>query len=246
MKLLYVFILILLVTTPSLYAQSIRTEVYVGLSSSTLSFVTEDGDFPEQWGDIFSSKPGLTLGVRFSRTLTEYVTLESALGLNAKGYSYALRADDDWWCGGTCIEGRSDLNAYYLEIPLILKVALPTKDKVFHVFGGPVAGVGLFGSYSSNGTEWEKPFFLEYLSPSIQRGVEKGNIRWGSGRESLPRLNYGYEIGISIELDFISVRVAYQQGLSNIVRNNNPGSDGGDATSRHNQTYVTVGYRFGR
>ncbi|MDR0894929.1 MAG: PorT family protein [Prevotellaceae bacterium] len=175
-----------------------------GLNLSNMRGEGESGDL----------KVGYNLGVGMEYAFNERWSLQPSLSLTAKG----TRESD----GGTTVQ----LNAVYLELPVMAALRVPVSDRVNLVFGlGPYVAYGVGGkvSVSSDGVDISINTFGE------TEGLASG----------MRRFDAGLALGVSVEMGKFSIRLDEQLGLANVAA-----SEGSGDSVHNNNISIGVGYRF--
>ena len=114
---------------------------------------------------------------------------------------------------GETFESTSTFN--YIDVPLDFVYKIGLESMQVGVFAGPYLGYFLGGSSESDG--------------------EKEDI----DTDEVNALDYGLDLGVGLYLEKISVRVFYQLGLANLVKDAE-----GDESVKNKVLGVTAGYRF--
>lgn len=144
------------------------------------------------------NNPGFNVGPIIAFPLKGKLSLETGLLFTKKGYQQ--KGVDP--AGTVYYEFIRD--AYYLEVPVLMKVSFPVGS--IELFGmiGPYVAYGLYGYDCTKGTGM-------YYNPA-----GKTSIKWGNDAlYKLDRLDYGPKFGAGIKVNKLQLGVSYGLGLEN-------------------------------
>jgi len=206
------FLLIIMISMLSIqsYAQSFG--VKGGLSLANM--LVEDED--ETYSDEFSMKPGFHIGGVFDYSLSDFLSIETGLLLNNKGFKLE---EDDY---------TMKYNLFYLDIPITLKASYDLSDNLA-MYGdiGPYLGLGLSGKVKG-----------EYDGETDETDIEWGN---NEDEDDLKRFEFGATFGGGVEIGAIQVGISYDLGLANISSYTDYG-----VAFKNRVLKFSVGYIFGK
>lgn len=227
MKKLLVGIALIVVVSAS--AQTIIPKA--GITLSTLDGETSVS-YPEE-SDSYKSVTGFSFGVGYRIGFGDLISLQPELLFVQKGwkreYSFFYNPEDGY-------ENITTVKLNYLELPILLRVALGPDNFKFHVNAGPSIGFGL------NGTHEIK---YRYISGIINEQVYEGDVKFEERPENyegydlhIPnRIEFGAQIGGGVTLfNKIMVDIRYGLGLTDL-------SD--DGKSKNKVLQFTVGVPIG-
>ena len=223
---LLIFTLLITITCDSL-AQSFG--IKAGYNSSIMLIEESETGFPYEttsYNNNIKMKHGFNIGAIAEFPILKYLTLETGVILNTRGYknSYEDNTFD------TTIAISESHNLYYLDIPLSAKIPFSIKGLNFYGSLGGYGGMGLFGNTTTNVT---------YGSLSEK---EEKDIEWGSDPvvDDYKSFDYGVSVGAGVILNSLQIGVSYNLGLANI----SPNSDNGDIMNNRVMG-ISVAYLFG-
>ncbi|WKZ60264.1 MAG: porin family protein [Cyclobacteriaceae bacterium] len=226
-KLLVVIALIMAVTAS---AQTIIPKA--GMTLSTLdaeTFASNPGDF-----DSYKNVTGFSVGVGYRIGFGDLISLQPELLFIQKGWKNEYGYDDGFGYTETYTE-TAKLN--YIELPILLRIALGPDKFKFHINVGPSVGYGINGKY-----DYESK--IDYYG-DISTFSTDGDIKFEEMPENyegpdefIPnRIELGAQIGGGVTLfNKILVDVRYGLGLTDL-------SD--DGKSKNRVLQFTVGVPIG-
>lgn len=169
---------------------------------------------------------GFHIGATFDIPLNGFLSFEPGWFLSTKGMNY------DEIISGMNFKVRTNL--YYIDFPLSLKV--------FHDFGdglkmygsvGPYIGVGIAGKLN-----------LTYGYKGRINNLDK-SLYYGNAKEDLKRFDMGLAFGGGIEINFITIGISYEHGLSNTGLSNILVNEDDGVKITNRVLKFSLGYRFG-
>lgn len=224
-------VLVALNFSNSLVAQTLIPRV--GVSLATMTFE----DDPDGEDISYKLSPGIALGVGYSYTLSEKVTLLGELLFLQAGFDsrYNYFYDDgDGYVEST--DYKTTAKIYYLQLPVLARYTFGGNTK-FYVNAGPSIGFGLGGKY--------KDSYEGYYDDSGQIGTYsdsyKGDVKFeerpigyeGNDFFADNRLDFQLQVGGGVHLfDKIMIDLRYGVGLTDLI-------DSGK--SKHKVLQITVG-----
>jgi len=184
--------------TSSLQAQKIG--IRVGVNLSNMKITNSD--------PIMSATPNNKLGAHFELmtdfALNSNFSVESALGISTKGYQ--VKVDQYKPVSGLKYTTTGKRSMNYLDIPLRLKIQTSnTQTKYFAAFG-PQMSVGLTG-------KWHTEKLISEINTT-----EGKQVYWNDTEDvnSFKRLDFGYFVGIGVEINTLIVEFSYSSSFGNI------------------------------
>ncbi|MBX2968389.1 MAG: PorT family protein [Cyclobacteriaceae bacterium] len=224
-KLLVVIALIMAVTAS---AQTIIPKV--GMTLSTL-----DGETIDQtdYFDSYKYTPGFAFGVGYRIGFGELISIQPELLFIQKGWKNEYGFDD----GIGYLERYTEtVKLNYLELPILLRIALGPDNFKFHINAGPSIGFGINGKYDSK-YEYGYPGFLDSITSD-------GDVKFEDSPDNeedlfIPnRIEFGAQIGGGVTLfDKVMIDVRYGLGLTDL-------NDDGKSKNRVLQFTVGVPIRL--
>ena len=167
--------------------------------------------------------------------LSETLTFETGLSFVTKGQKSETILPNS--LTDTNQREASDIiNLYYLEVPILLKLSRKISSKSsIYANVGPYLGIGVFGNSSSEGINYDTRYNNGTVISNTAIPFNSSNkIEFGS--EGFSRIDYGYRLGIGVEVNKISIGLNLSNGLAKI-------SEIGDAPK--NVTYnLSIGYKI--
>ena len=121
-------------------------------------------------------------------------------------------------------------------MPILLKLSRKISSKSsIYANVGPYLGIGVFGNSSSEGINYDTRYNNGTVISNTAIPFNSSNkIEFGS--EGFSRIDYGYRLGIGVEVNKISIGLNLSNGLAKI-------SEIGDAPK--NVTYnLSIGYKI--
>lgn len=196
---------VLLFTAAPLFAEGMMFGVKGGLNMANIT-----GDDVAEGGVDPSSKMGFGGGVFFNYAFTELFAVQVEALYMMKGATYEF-------------EGESfDLKLDYIELPLLLKVTIPTEGKIKPaIFAGPTFGFIMSAKApDEEGNEEDIKDYIESMDIGILGGAE---------------------IGYQLEKGMIFLGASYEVGMQTIDK----AEEGGEADDVKNTNIgITLGYGF--
>ena len=141
--------------------------IKAGYNLSNMIFEKSEFGIPYQttsYNNNLKMKSGFNVGASLEYPVLKWLTLETGILFNTKGYKNYY--EDDTW--DTTITVNESFDLYYLDIPLNAKIPFSIKGLNFYGSLGGYAGMGLFGNSQTKST-------FGSLSES-----QNENIEWGS------------------------------------------------------------------
>ena len=206
------FLLIIIISMLSIqsYAQSFGVKGGFSLAN----MLVEDDD--DTYSDEFSMKPGFHIGGVFDYSLSDFLSIETGLFLNTKGFKWE---ESDYVI---------KFNLFYLDIPIALKASYDLSDNLA-MYGavGPYLGFGISGKETE-----------EYDGTTVEYDIEWGN---NEDEDDLKRFEFGATFGGGVEIGAIQVGISYDLGLANISSYTDYGM-----AFKNRVLKFSVGYKFGK
>lgn len=201
---------VLLFTAAPLFAEGMMFGIKGGLNMSNLS-----GDEATIEDTDPSMKMGFGGGVFFNYAFTELFAVQVEALYMQKGATYEWSEGDE--------SGSLDAKIDYIEVPLLLKVNIPTEGKIKPaIFAGPTFGFLMSSKLSGDGVDEDMKDTTESMDIGILGGLE---------------------IGYKMEKGMIFLGASYEVGMMTIAKTEE--GDEGDAPDIKNTNIgIYLGYGF--
>ena len=156
--------------------------------------------------DNHSNLLGYNLGVSYVKKLSQNIMIESNLNISLKGY----RTNNRIYFISDSVDHKLSTSLTYLDLP-IYAVFTKQFDKLngFIKFG-PYIGLGLFGRNKHT-----------LVSGSSVKNTIVDYVSWGSNKykDNFVRFDYGFSLGVGLELKPLQVCISNYHGLANTAIN---------------------------
>jgi hypothetical protein len=198
---------VMLFTAAPLFAEGMMFGIKGGLNMSNLT-----GDDATMEGIDPSMKMGFGGGVFFNYAFTELFAVQVEGLYTMKGATY------EWSEGGE--SGSVDWKVDYIQLPLLLKVNIPTEGKIKPaIFAGPTFGFLMSSKISGDGEDLDVKDNTESMDIGILGGLE---------------------IGYKMEKGLLFLGASYEVGMQTVAK-----VDEGDAPDIKNTNIgIYLGYGF--
>ena len=202
----------------SLLAQTIGVKAGYTLSDM---LIEDDGEIITENLDMRS---GFHLGPTFEWGISDGAGIETALLITTKG----IQLNESETFEGISYSVNSEVNLWYLDIPVFGKLYADVNDIRIYGMAGPYFGIGLSGKTKIN------------ESVGGVGNNEEQDIVWGPDNDDdLKRLELGLAVGGGMEVNSFLFEFTGHFGLNNI----SPQSDY-DMVVRNRSFMFSVGYKF--
>ncbi|MEN8123870.1 MAG: porin family protein [Bacteroidota bacterium] len=205
-----VLVVILMVFSSLTYSQTFG--IRGGLNISNMVIEGENLDLKDLYG--------FHIGGTFDYPFSEFLSLETGLFLDTKGFTLEESIYDN-------SKVRMSAVLFYLDLPVTIKGTYDLNSNGFKIYGlaGPYIGYGLTGK-----------LVYEY---GDEEEVE--DVVWGDGEDAMfKRFDYGLTFGGGVEIKSIEIGVSYDLGLANVASNTDD-----EVSGKHRVLKFSLGYRFG-
>lgn len=189
-----------------------------GLNMATMSL--SGGDDDVNVSDYTKSLMGFHLGLTAEFPLNDMLAFETGLFYSTKGVSIEIKEEN--------VNFTTDMNLNYLDIPLAFKAYFDLGGMKAYGLLGPYIGYGLSGTVSAT------------FSVGGNEQTQEDDIKWGSEADDhFRKLDYGLTFGGGLDINNITLGVAYDMGMANIaaVQEN-------DNEAKNRVLKISVGYKF--
>lgn len=203
---------VLLFTAAPLFAEGMMFGIKGGLNMSNLTGEDAKIDF----GVDPSTKMGFGGGVFFNYAFTELFGIQAEALYMMKGATYEVEFEGETF--------SANINADYIEIPLLLKVTIPTEGKIKPaIFAGPAFGFLMSAKAEGEGESTDIKDDLESMDIGILGGAE---------------------IGYKMEKGMLFLSASYEVGMQTMVKPFD-GEDGEEEVDVKNSNIgIYLGYAF--
>lgn len=177
-----------------------------------------------------SPRTGFTIAVGFEQYLTNHISLTSGFSLETRGERTKSTTDIGDASGSIISVVESDINLFYLQIPMFVQYNVPLGPGKINLFAGPEMGIVLMGELQSvdnttiPSTGVALPAVYDTVDVTSNMKLADGGISFG----------VGYEISIGNSAFF--VRPSYYLGLTDYLVD--------DPTGKLRNIKVSGGYKF--
>ena len=175
------------------------------------------------YNDSYMMKTGFHIGPIFEVKVFDFLSLESGIILNSKGYT----GISEETINNETYNLKEKKSLLFIDVPLTVKVPFSIINSDFFGSAGGYAGMGLTGDNKIS----------SYYGSNITK------IKWGSeeGSDELKKFDYGLTFGAGINLDPFQVGVSYNMGLANLSPESSSGSELGNRVLG-----ISLSYLFGK
>ena len=190
---------ILLATFLSLSTISVQAQTWGLRAGLNLSKMQIKDNLSGNYTSLYKTQPGAHLGLSAEVTFNDYLSLETGLYFNQRGFG---SESENYFGGGTYTQKT---RLYYSDIPVFVKGSYPFNDDL-KMFGqaGPYFGVGLYGKTRIEGYNGEKE---EYE-------IEFGNDPLNN---QIKRIDWGFTFGAGVQWKPFVLGIYYDLGMFNMA-----------------------------
>jgi len=183
-------------------------------------------DDQENYSEISKMNIGFHAGAVVEFPISDLLSIEPGVLIASKGLKMV---EEDTYQGET-YKYTSQMNLYYIDIPINLKIGYDLGTAKIFGLVGPYIGIGLSGKTKST-----------YESGG-ESETDTEDIEWGTDPDShdLKRPDYGVIFGAGALFGAIEVSVSYGLGLANISSYTENG-----ATLQNRVLGISLAYRIG-
>ena len=147
-------------------------------------------------------KTGILFGPCFDFPVNQTLIVETGVLYTTKGFRHKHTDSDR-------TVTLAKLNVAYLELPMLLKMKIFSRNLILYGVGGGYYAPALFGRF--NGKIEDEDHF-------------KKTITWEKdGEFSLKRFDYGAKIGFDVQKDKLRIGIIYSLGFANLSYTEIPG-----------------------
>ncbi|MBX0291025.1 PorT family protein [Hymenobacter sp. HSC-4F20] len=214
----------------------------LGANASTLSFDI-DGESPDA-KYIVGPQAGVTLNAQFGN-----LSVQPSILFSSKGAKFDESSDETYTLGGDTyrqqVKQEATIRLNYIEVPVNLVFNTSGEEGGFQVFAGPYIGIGLKGSYKTEGS------YSVSVNGQVEEsfsGSEEEDIKFvGKGTDGdepeFRRIDVGLNAGVGYKAGPFQAQLGYGLGLGNLV----PKYEDDDSDDKlHNRgVQLSVSYFFG-
>jgi hypothetical protein len=179
-------------------AQSLAIRIGGNLSSAIVKNDDPDPNLPTP-----SSNLGPAVGLSYTHTLSDQVSISSGVNFSVKGFnvlSSATILNEDVF-----IDGR--LNLHYIEIPTLFIYKIELHKMSLVLLGGPYVAFGAGGQGTTT---------IKFRTRTVN---ETRDVPWGNEDGDLKRVDFGGQIGIGAQFYKLRISCIYGLGLPNVFAN---------------------------
>ncbi len=226
-------VVIALIAAVSASAQTIIPKA--GMTLSTLdaeTFASNPGDF-----DSYKNITGFSVGVGYRIGFGDLISLQPELLFIQKGWKNEYGYDDgvDYYR----YQYTETVKLNYLELPILVRIALGPEKFKFHINAGPSVGFGINGEYNQDYFETYGGTPFEFSNEGDVKFEDRPDGYEGYDQYYPNRIEFGAQIGGGVTLfDKVMIDVRYGLGLTDL-------SDDGKSKNRVLQFTVGVPIRLG-
>ena len=220
----YFKIIILSLACLSIITQAYSQNIGIKAGLNLADMLVKDDD--DSYTDNSKMHVGFHAGAVVEIPISELISVEPGLLISSKGIKMV---EEDTYLGET-YKYTNQMNLYYLDIPINLKIGFDAGN--VRIFGlvGPYVSIGLSGKTKStyeNGGESE---------------TDTEDVKWGTDPDDhdLKRPDAGVTFGAGALFGAIEISVSYGLGLLNISSYTDEGS-----TIKNRVLGISLAYRIG-
>ncbi len=201
-----IILVVSVLVTSSIHAQKIGIRAGVNMSNMKIT-----NNHP-----IMGANPNNKIGAHFEMmvdyALNSNLSIESALGISTKGYRVTV--DQYKPISGLKYTTTGLRSMNYLDIPVRLKLQTSNTRNKYFASLGPQVGIGLTG-------KWHTEKIISERST-----IEGKQVGWNDANDvnSFKRLDFGYMVGVGIEMNTLIIECTYSASFGNISATNELGN----------------------
>ena len=225
----------LLVVIALIMAISASAQKFIPKAGITLSTLKTETLDQQDYFDSYEYATGFSVGLGYRIGFSDLISLQPELLFIQKGWKNEYGYDDGFGYNETYTE-TAKLN--YIELPVLLRIALGPDNFKFHINAGPSVGFGINGKY-------DYKFRIDYYG-DISTFSTDGDIKFEEMQENyagpdgyIPnRIDFGAQLGGGVTFfNKIMIDIRYGLGLSDLY-------DDGESKNRVLQFSVGVPLGF--